>query len=475
MKKKSIFTTMIIGSVSVVIVIFLCFSVIFSKYLVSVTIDERAAVLENNVDKISELTYTALTNQSYAMEEMFQTIIDNISYNTQSSIMVFDNNGIVLKISGSSAKRGYNKVSPRVSDDVLSGKTVVSTELFVDEKGEKLMTVGSALKHGNEIFGGVIFNQRVPEIKRVSQRMFGRVLILIIAAMLFSAVLFYFISLKITTPVKKISDAVTEFSKGNFQKRVEYSSDDEFGELAENINQMASSLEELEKLRSSFISDVSHELRTPMTTISGFVEGILDGTIPKENHQKYLGVVLSESKRLSRLVTSLLQVSRLEGGKQKITKTVFDINELVCQALLKFEMMITEKSIDVELNLDDEKLNVFADRDSVTQVLINLINNAVKFTPNGGKITLSTTENHGKANICVKNTGHGIEPEKLKYIWDRFYKTDASRSEDRSGVGLGLYIVKRIISIHGETITANSVLDEYTEFTFTLALCEKDN
>ena len=243
--KKSIFGTMIVGSIFVVISIFLCFSVIFSRYLVSVTIDERAAVLENNVEKISDLTHTALTNQSYAVDAMFQTIIDNISYNTQASIMVFDNNGIVLKISGASAKRGYNKVSARVSDDVLSGKTVVSTELFVDENNEKLMTVASPLTNDGEIFGGVIFNQRMPEIRKMSHKMMERVLYMILAAMLFSAILFYFISLRITTPVKKISAAVTEFSKGNFEKRVQYRSDDELGELAENINAMASSLENL--------------------------------------------------------------------------------------------------------------------------------------------------------------------------------------------------------------------------------------
>ncbi len=471
--KKSIFGTMIVGSIFVVISIFLCFSVIFSRYLVSVTIDERAAVLENNVEKISDLTHTALTNQSYAVDAMFQTIIDNISYNTQSSIMVFDNNGIVLKISGASAKRGYNKVSARVSDDVLSGKTVVSTELFVDENNEKLMTVASPLTNDGEIFGGVIFNQRMPEIRKMSHKMMERVLYMILAAMLFSAILFYFISLRITTPVKKISAAVTEFSKGNFEKRVQYRSDDELGELAENINAMASSLENLENLRRGFVSDVSHELRTPMTTISGFVEGILDGTIPEESHRKYLEIVLSESKRLSRLVTSLLQISRLEGGENKVNKTVFDINELVCQALVKFEMMITEKNIDVSLDIAEEKLNVLADRDSITQVLINLINNAVKFTPDGGKIKLSTRPGGEKVYVSVENTGHGIEKDKLDYIWGRFYKTDTSRSADRSGVGLGLYIVKRIISMHGETITAESVVDEYTRFTFTLAAKEK--
>lgn len=473
--KKSIFGIMAVGSVCIVVLTFLSVSLIFSHYMASATIDEKAILLEKNVDKIADITYTALTNQSRAVDIMYQNIIDNISYNTQSSIMIFDNNGLILKLSGGMPESGYEKVSSRVSDAVLGGGKIVTTDMFEDENGEDLLTVGSALMHDGVIFGGVIFNQRVPEIKRASQRMTGRILYLILIAMLISAVFFYFISLRITNPVKKISEAVTEFSKGNFEKRVEYSSDNELGELAQNINNMASALENLENLRRGFVSDVSHELRTPMTTISGFVEGILDGTIPEENRDEYLKIVLSESKRLSRLVTTLLQISRLESGDVKANKTEFDINELVCQALLKFEMMITPKNIDVDLNIDDGKLMVTADRDSITQVLINLINNAVKFTPEGGKITIDVEKKDDKAYISVTNTGHGIEPEKLEYIWDRFYKTDESRSMDRTGVGLGLYIVKRIISMHGETITAQSVVNDYTKFTFTLSTPQKEN
>ena len=305
--------------------------------------------------------------------------------------------------------------------------------------------------------------------------MFKISVVFIFMAMIFSAVLFYFISKKITTPIKKISAAVKEFSKGNFEKRVQYSSDNELGELAENINHMATSIENLEKLRRGFISDVSHELRTPMTTISGFIEGILDGTIPEQSRDEYLKIVLSESKRLSRLVTNLLQISRMESGENIVKKIVFDINELVRLSLLKFEMMITSKNIEVDLTLDDEKLYVYADKDSITQVLINLINNAVKFTPDGGKISLDIKVLNEKAVISIINTGHGIESEKLEYIWDRFYKTDTSRSADRGGAGLGLYIVKRILTFHGEDISVQSVLDDFTRFTFTLSLANPAN
>lgn len=462
---------MIVGSVCIVICIYLSVALIFSRYIESLAVEEKATMLENNVERISSITYTMLTNQSNITEFMFQNMIDNVSYNTQSAIMVFDSNGRIITVSGASYGRySYEKADSRVTQRVLKGDNIVSTDMFRDENGERILTVGSALKYNGEIFGGVVFNQRVPEIKKVYRHILERSVVFIFVAMLFASVLFYFISKKITTPIEKISAAVNEFSKGNLETRVEYSSDNELGELAENINRMASSLQNLEKLRRGFISDVSHELRTPMTTISGFVEGILDGTIPEENRNEYLKVVLSESKRLSRLVTNLLQISRMESGENTPNKIVFDINELMRLSLLKFEMMITSKNIEVDLNLDEEKVHVFADKDSITQVLINLINNAVKFTPDGGKIVLDVKTLRGKAFVSIVNTGHGIEPEKLEYIWDRFYKADTSRSADRSGVGLGLYIVKRILAFHGEDINVQSVVDDFTRFTFTLSL-----
>ena len=241
--------------------------------------------------------------------------------------------------------------------------------------------------------------------------------------------------------------------------------------LEETTEKLRDSMQE----RDSFVANVTHELRTPMTTISGFLEGILDGTIPEKDRDEYLKVALSESKRLSRLVTNLLQISRIESGENTVNKIVFDINELVRLSLIKFEMMITSKNLEVDLNIDDEKIYVFADKDSITQVLINLINNAVKFTPDGGKIVLDVKVLSDKAFVSVINTGHGIENDKLEFIWDRFYKVDSSRSTDRGGVGLGLYIVKQIIDMHGEKINVQSVVDDFTRFTFTLSLANSQS
>ena len=216
------------------------------------------------------------------------------------------------------------------------------------------------------------------------------------------------------------------------------------------------------------MSNVSHELRTPMTSITGFVEGILDGTIPKEKEVEYLKIVLAEAKRLSRLVSDLLSISRLESGSFKIEKKNFDICELLRREIIKFETQIVKKNLNVELEIEQDEMPVFADSDAIIQVVTNILGNAIKFTPQDGKITIKTYYDADRVKVEITNTGEGIKKEKLKYIWDRFYKADDSRNQNPEGTGLGLYIVKSIINKSDEKIYAESVENEYAKFTFTL-------
>lgn len=468
--KKSIFGRLVLSSFAIVAMVAVVSMIYFVTFMENYAIEEKSNLLVENVDELEKATYFALTNRSDITDIMFQNLIDAISSNTHSSITVFDSNGFVIATSGRNVdQNSFESVSERITKPVLSGIKVESARIYQDENGDKILTVGVPLSNEGEIFGGVMFNQLVPEIKSMYEYLSNRMLAMIIVAMVMAALFFYLMSLTITNPIKRISAAVTEFAKGNFKKRVEYSSDNELGELADHINNMASALDNLEDSRNSFISDVSHELRTPLTTITGFVEGILDGTVPEENREEYLGVVLSESKRLSRLITNLLQVTRMENGETKLERTDFDINELVRITLLKFEMMITPKNIDVSLNIKEGKLKVNADKDNINQVLVNLFNNAVKFTPDNGNISIDIEEKRDKVWISITNSGHGIEPDQIEHIWDRFYKTDKSRSRERTGVGLGLYIVKQILNMHKEQITAESVVDNYTRFKFSLS------
>ncbi|MBQ6600175.1 MAG: GHKL domain-containing protein, partial [Clostridia bacterium] len=223
-----------------------------------------------------------------------------------------------------------------------------------------------------------------------------------------------------------------------------------------------------EKSRRSFIANVSHELKTPMTSIGGFIDGILDGTIPPEDEKKYLGIVSNEVKRLSRMVVSMLNLSKIEAGEVSINPTEYDISKQLFDTLLSFEKRIDKGRINIEGFEDMGFVAVKADRDLLQQVIYNLIDNAVKFTPENGTISLRAENDREKTTVIIRNSGAGVSKEEISRIFERFYKVDKSRSYDTKGVGLGLYIVKTIINMHDGEIYADSELGEYTEFRFVI-------
>jgi signal transduction histidine kinase len=234
---------------------------------------------------------------------------------------------------------------------------------------------------------------------------------------------------------------------------------------------MAVSLSSEEEARRSFVANVSHELKTPMTTISGFVDGILDGTIPPEKHAHYLQIVSGEVKRLSRLVRSMLDLSRIDSGQLKLHPVSFDFTQAVCASLLSFEQQIEQKQLTVEGLEDCEPQTVCGDFDLLQQVVYNLLENAVKFTNEGGTLSVRLYRETGRTFLSIRNTGEGIPSTELPHIFERFYKSDRSRSLDKSGTGLGLYLVKTIVNLHGGEITVQSVPHEYCEFVFWLPDC----
>ena len=281
-------------------------------------------------------------------------------------------------------------------------------------------------------------------------------------------------SKRMARPLDEIAAASRKFARGDFSVRVrqEYDSTNEMGALIDSFNKMADSLEVAEARRSEFIANVSHELRTPMTTIAGFADGILDGTIPREEEKKYLTSIRDETRRLSRLVRDMLDVSAARNlASDPSRRTVFDLNELVLQTLLSFEDRATQKNLDVDPQLPDNSIMVVADKDAITRVIYNLLDNAVKFANPGSCLTLRLYKDGEKAYVSVKDIGETIPPDDLPFIFDRFHKSDRSRSLDKEGMGLGLYLVKAIINGHDEDIAVKSE-DGMTEFVFTLKLAK---
>lgn len=278
----------------------------------------------------------------------------------------------------------------------------------------------------------------------------------------------YFVSERTIGPLKSMSRAAKQFASGKLDVRVHVSGNDEIAELAVAFNSMAESIANMEKMRSGFLGNVSHDLRTPMTTISGFVDGILDGTIPKDKQEYYLRIISSEVKRLSRLVKALLDISRIQAGERKFKPEYFDICEMARQILISFEQMIDNKHLEVEFDIDKDTMVAYADVDAIHQVFYNICDNAVKFSREGGLLRVSVKSIEKKIHVFVYNEGSGIPEEDIPYVFERFYKTDKSRSLDRTGVGLGLFIARSVIEAHGEKIEVRSVQNEYCEFEFTL-------
>lgn len=299
--------------------------------------------------------------------------------------------------------------------------------------------------------------------------------IFVVAAVAVGMVAFVFTSVttkRQTRPLKEMAETVREFGHGDFDKRMsptQTGRPDEMGELARAFNAMADSLAKAEAQRSEFIANVSHELKTPMTTISGFADGILDGTVPPEREAAALETISSETKRLARLVRRMLDLSRLQSGEGITAQEQFDAVELTARALVSLEGKIGAKGLDVVVDLPEEPVLVWGEPDAITQVCYNLLDNAIKFAHEGGHLWVSIRREGAKALVTVKDEGATIPPEELDSIFDRFHKSDKSRSMDRDGVGLGLYIVKTILNEHRENITVESA-EGLTTFTFSLTL-----
>lgn len=285
----------------------------------------------------------------------------------------------------------------------------------------------------------------------------------LLAVTIIFMVIFHLGAGKLDNQLDEIAKVANQYAEGEFSARVTLPEQANLYPLGCTLNRMAEFIEQNETSRRNFVANVSHELRTPMTTIAGFADGILDGTIPPQQHKKYLKIITEEIHRLKTLVQSMLNLTKFEAGEMQIHLAEIDIAQLLIRTVLMFEKRITDKKVDVE-GLEDISLTVRADEDLMFQVLYNLIENAVKFVNQGGVISFQLYAEDGIAHICIKNTGEGLADDELPRIFDRFYKTDTSRSQDKTGLGLGLSISRKIVHLHQGHIVVKSVKDEYTSF-----------
>ncbi len=365
-----------------------------------------------------------------------------------------EGNGIAMVDSDASIEATDWKLQQDVVVNILNGQAVNGLSTFNGMMSTPHYWVAQPIEGTNHIPQGIVLvcsdsQSFVSALREISDSLMTILLVVLICALILS----YLMSSRLTAPMKSMAMAARGYASGDFSFRIsEDNRCDEIDELAVALNNMARDLEMLDSLTQSFIGNVSHEFKTPMTTIGGFVDGMLDGTIPPAQQQKYLAIISQEVRRLSRMTSRMLDAAKIQSGELLLSSAPFDFIEMSSQIILSFEQKLIEKQVEVEVDFSD-RLEVLGDRDYVFRAVYNLVDNAVKFIDVGGTLSLTAYPADGNCQFIITNTGAGIPLDELPHVFDRFYKTDRSRSLDRSGAGLGLYLVSNIINLHGGDIS----------------------
>jgi len=458
--------------VGMVLLSFLMLGASFATLSYQYTIREKKDTLQRNAKYIAQFTSSSVQTGDGLVWQTpaFQNYLNSVALVSDSHIMVATPEGtVVYATSGGDAQPAlqYASLPDQTVQDIVGGSCMGMTSLN-GLYGEPRYLVGLPITNqAGYLQGLVLVSSSASNISGVWRDLFAILLVTTLAVVLIAAIISSVTSLRQSQPIKEIAAAARQFGLGRLDVRVDVGNRrDEVGELAEAFNAMADSLSKSEQRRSEFVANVSHELKTPMTTIAGFADGILDGTIPPEQERHYLEIISSETRRLSRLVRSMLDLSRLQSD-ERAAQQQFDICETLARALVSLERKVNAKRLEVDAQLPEEPVPVWGDQDAITQVCYNLLDNAIKFSQEGGVLGLGVTVKGAKATITISNQGETIPPEEQQLIFDRFHKTDHSRSADRDGVGLGLYIVKTILNSHKETISCVSE-DGVTKFIFTM-------
>lgn len=459
--KKFFFTTSVIILVSLTVMMS-----ILSFFISNFFSREKYVLLKDNCEAVSHFVAADINSSNYRRN--LYNIINIQNETSDVDIFVCDNKGRITVCGCSNYHTEMDCAHSSVLISPATLKSVGSEDYFRignvgDIYKEEQYTLATAVRTSdNKIQGYVFVSTSTKSLRNLMRRIFSIYLISAIFPIAIMFIATFAISYNLVKPLKMMSDAARSMAEGDFTKRVPVLNDDEIGELSVSFNNMTDSLAKLEGMRRSFIGNVSHELRTPMTTIAGFIDGIIDGTIPKEKHNEYLSIISEEVNRLSRIVESMLNISRLESGAVTLKKTRFDLAQLVINVVISRESVIDQHNFQI-LGLDSlEKAEIFADYDLIYQVIYNLVDNAVKFTDENGKISFAIYSNNNFVELAIKNSGEGIPKDQLEFIFDRFYKIDKSRSNVKNSSGLGLFIVKTIVELHGGKISVESEPDEFT-------------
>ena len=403
-----------------------------------------------------------------ALAQKIQESMALISETSSTIILFTDENGVVQLCSeGTSSSNVGRQVPANILADLTADGSFFETGTLGGIYPSACYTVGGIVDDGGLPLGYVFASTSAGSLNIFVGDMFSSFVLAAGLMLLASSVLAIFFTTRLTTPLRRISEAARKFGGGDFSVRVPVDGDDEVAQLAVTFNNMARNLETIDSSRASFMGNIAHERRTPMTSIKGFIDGMLDGTIPDDMRQHYLGLVSQEVGRLTRLIQNMLDISKLEAGEYRVNAQSYDVWESLTGVVFSAEQRVEDQGVEIQ-GLAPQKTMVYADPDLVYQVVYNLFDNALKFTPKGGYIRFAVQKAGGFVTVSVENSGQGISAEALPFVFERFYKEDKSRGLNTKGSGLGLHICKVLIGLSGGKIWAESEEGRFCRFSFTL-------
>lgn len=412
-------------------------------------------------------TYAADLYNTEASLETVKTQLDALDTYLNATIWIINPSGRMV-LDSSAPVNVENEVVIENFDPTITAGSYYTEGNFFQTFNEDMLSVFAPITSNYKVRGYVVIHTSMADILTDANHLLNISYIMLIILFLLSLIILIFFTEIVYIPLRKITEATEQYASGNMHYEFTVESEDEMGYLAAILSYMASEIARSEDDQKKFVANVSHDFRSPLTSIKGYLKAMIDGTIPPEQYEKYLTIVLNETERLTKLTNSLLTLNNLNTKGIMLNKTDFDINTIIRSVAASFEGTCRQKMIGIELVLTGDEMYVVADMDKIQQVLYNLLDNAIKFSHHNSVIKLETAEKHNKVFVSVKDSGIGIPKDDLKLIWDRFYKSDLSRGKDKKGTGLGLSITKEIIQSHGEHINVISTEGVGTEFIFSL-------
>lgn len=468
--KRSIYTKFIFIYIIAAILSFAFVAVGTSQMVQNHVVTEKAETLYREASLLStdyaEDYYRSRTASSL---EAVHSHLNAIATYLGADIWMIDLDGKVI------LESGKKLMNPEKNNHVLQnfdptsfGASYYMTGNFFGEFSEETLSVISPVNYNYRVRGYLVIHTEMSALIAHKEEILNIMYLTLAALLLLALVVLLIVGYSIYAPMKKITKAASEYAAGNLSYQVDLDTEDEFGRLANSMNFMANELNEMEQYEQKFIANISHDFRSPLTSIKGYVEAMMDGTIPVEFQERYFNIVLFETDRLKKLTEELLTLNSFGMKRGMLDISTFDINAVIKNTAVSFEGQCRKRKISLELLFESKQLAVKADMGKIQQVLYNLLDNAIKFSEDNSSIEIETTIKHEKVFVSVKDHGAGIPKESQKKIWERFYKIDASRGKDKRGTGLGLAIVKEIIQAHDEHINMISTEGVGTEFTFSL-------